>query len=363
MNTNHDKILIKVLSINERRLNNWKVKKALSLPNVKEYIINRYDDSFSYKETLMRMKLNIKIHPKCSCGNYVRFSGRYDMPFSKYCCQKCNASSTERKEKTKLTSLQRYGVESPNKAISIKNKKKSIFESKYGVDNPSKLEFVKDKKTKTTLKHYGVVNPSKSNIVKERKAQTALKHYGVDNPSKSDIIKRKKIETFMSKYGVSNAFQTKTYTKEDKERIQQKINITKRKNHTFNVSKPEEELFLYIKSKFPKVERQYNDKIRYPYNCDFYIPDLDYFIELQGYYTHGKRPFDPNSKEDLQLVEQYKKKYGTNCQLITIWTMKDVEKRNTAKSNNLNFKEVWSLEEGKAFINDLVFLNNKRNKT
>ena len=106
------------------------------------------------------------------------------------------------------------------------------------------------------------------------------------------------------------------------------------------------------------VKRQYHCK-RYPYNCDFYIPELDYFIEFQGYYTHGKHPFDPNSDEDLQLIEYYKKKYGEDCQPITIWSIKDVEKRDCAKKHNLNFKEVWSLEDGKNFVNDLysVYIN------
>lgn len=44
---------------------------------------------------------------------------------------------------------------------------------------------------------------------------------------------------------------------------------------------------------------------------------------------------------------RYKEKYGPKCQAITIWTIKDVEKRNCAKEHKLNFKEVWSLDEGK----------------
>lgn len=56
---------------------------------------------------------------------------------------------------------------------------------------------------------------------------------------------------------------------------------------------------------------------------------------------------------DQVLVERYKEKYGPKCQSITIWTIKDVEKRNCAKEHNLNFKEVWSLKEGKEFIDNL----------
>ena len=170
-------------------------------------------------------------------------------------------------------------------------------------------------------------------------------------------------EIFLDKYGYECAMKSpivrkKLSNKLNTEEVRQKIYQTKKKNHSFNTSKPEEELFLYIKSKFPMVKRQYHCK-RYPYNCDFYITELDYFIELQGYYTHNTHPYNPNSVLDQVLVERYKEKYGAKCQAITIWTIKDPEKRECTKCNNLNFKEVWSLEEGKTFID---FLYSKYHK-
>ena len=39
-----------------------------------------------------------------------------------------------------------------------------------------------------------------------------------------------------------------------------------------------------------------------------------------------------------------------NAKAITIWTIKDPEKRDCAKRNHLNFKEIWDLYEGKEFI-------------
>lgn len=69
-------------------------------------------------------------------------------------------------------------------------------------------------------------------------------------------------------------------------------------------------MFSYIKEKFPSVKRQYKDNIRYPWRCDFYIPELDYFIEIQGYYTHNTHPYNPNSILDQVLVQRYKERYG-----------------------------------------------------
>ena len=39
---------------------------------------------------------------------------------------------------------------------------------------------------------------------------------------------------------------------------------------------------------------------------------------------------------------------------IKTWVVSDVNKRNKAKENHLNFKEVWNLDEGKEFINKLT---------
>ena len=134
--------------------------------------------------------------------------------------------------------------------------------------------------------------------------------------------------------------------------------INKRiQNNTWSTSKPEEELYLYIKERFPSVKRQYKDKERYPYFCDFYIPELDLFLELNGTWTHGNHPYDMNSKEDNSILNIWKEKskeHPMYLSAIKTWVVSDVNKRNKAKENHLNFKEVWNLDEGKEFINKLT---------
>ena len=85
--------------------------------------------------------------------------------------------------------------------------------------------------------------------------------------------------------------------------------------------------------------------------------DIDLLIEYQGYYTHGNHPFDANNIDDKihlnELKVKYKSYYDENGywpQIITIWTEKDVEKRNTAKKNKLNYIEFYSLEEVEEWI-------------
>ena len=404
----HDSLIIKILIKDDKILTNSirKINKG-KYPNILEYLNSRYDDSDCMTETIRRIKYKLEERPVCKwCGGHVSFNGYHkgSMHYSACCCSSCHAKYT--KDKRFETNIKKYG----RKNFGSAEKVKEYWISHYGVDNPAKTDFVKKKMKETNLRKYGFNCSSKSEIVKEKTKQTCLKRYGVEYAgqieeakekskktclekygseyyigskdclektiefskqnynvdwfTKSEEIKNKAKKTMLRRYGVEYSMQIPknkeymSYLMSSYEMQERRYNTMKR-NHTFNSSSTEEELFLYIKSRFPTVVRQYKDKNRYPYFCDFYIPELDYFIELQGYYTHGKHPFDPNSNEDLQLIEYYKKKYGEDCQPITIWSIKDVEKRDCAKRNHLNFKEVWSLEDGKNFVNDLysVYIN------
>ena len=392
--------------------------------DIYEYLINRYDDSDSLKETLFRIYNGIEEHPKCpTCGKPLVFKGMFFKFCSNICAQSSDEikqkikqtclkkygvdnynktkeskekikqtclekygveyfwQSDECKEKIKQTCLEKYGVDSPLKSEKIRNKGKQTCLEKYGVDNPAKLEENKEKVKQTCLKKYGTISTTQCKEIRDKIKQTCLEKYGVDNPAKLEENKEKVKKTCLRKYGglapicdpnIKNQIKQTCLEKYGVDNygksLKHKINMSTimssdemqehrynvmTKNHSFNTSKPEEELYLYIKEKFPSVKRQYKDKLRYPYNCDFYIPELDYFIELQGYYTHNTHPYNPNSISDQVLVERYKERYGPKCQAITIWTLKDPEKRDCAKCNHLNFKEVWSLEEGKKFIDSL----------
>ena len=404
----HDSIIIKILIKDDKILTN-SVRKINNgkYPNILEYLNSRYDDSDCMTETIRRIEYKLEERPVCKwCGGHVSFNGYHkgSMHYSACCCSSCHSKYT--KDKRFETNIKKYG----RKNFGSAEKVKEYWISHYGVDNPAKTDFVKKKMRETNLRKYGFNCSSKSEIVKEKTKQTCLKRYGVEYTgqieeakekskktclekygseyyigskdclektiefsrqnynvdwfTKSEEIKNKAKKTMLRRYGVEYSMQIPknkeymSYLMSSYEMQERRYNTMKR-NHTFNSSSAEEELFLYIESRFPKVVRQYKDKNRYPYFCDFYIPELDYFIELQGYYTHGKHPFDPNSNEDLQLIEYYKNKYGEDCQPITIWSIKDVEKRDCAKRNNLNFKEVWSLEDGKNFVNDLysVYIN------
>ena len=178
---------------------------------------------------------------------------------------------------------------------------------------------------------------------------TCRRKYGVDNVFYLKEIQEKKRKSTLKHYGVNEIFASR-------EIIEKSLN-SKRKNNTFNTSKPEEELYQYIKLNFPEVKRQYKDE-RYPWRCDFYIPKLDCFIELNGHPSHGRHAYNQNSIEDQIIVKKWKQRYNNGehplyKRMIEGWTTRDVKKRETAKQNNLNYHEFWDLKDAKKFIDSL----------
>lgn len=120
--------------------------------------------------------------------------------------------------------------------------------------------------------------------------------------------------------------------------ILQKIYNTKKQNHSFNTSKPETEVFQLLQQVFEDIQTQYRSKV-YPFNCDFYIPSLDLYIECHFHWTHGGRQFDENDKDCLEQLTQWKEKSKTSKfyqRAIKTWTDLDIRKKQIAEDNKLN---------------------------
>lgn len=317
---------------------------------IKSYLQNRFNDSDSIKESFYRVMNKIYDRPTCKyCGGHVKFV--WSKKFLKYCCLSC-----------------RMKIESPFKSKEIQNKIKERNIEKYGVDNVFKLKEFHDKSKQTKLDRYGDENYNN----KEKFKETCLKKYGVNAPSQNKEIRRKQIETSIKRYGgvfhkeeVSKTikrkygvdwfvYSDKLKQKSNSDEAHYKSYITKKKNGSFGPqSKIESICYLYLSLYYPDTIRQYRDNNRYPYNCDFYIPCLDLFIEYQGFYTHNDHPYNKNSIRDQVILERIKRKYKDwkkLPQIITTWTIKDVEKRNIAKRNNLNYKEFFTIDELKDWL-------------
>jgi hypothetical protein len=134
--------------------------------------------------------------------------------------------------------------------------------------------------------------------------------------------------------------------------------ITKKENNSFNKSNFEEEAYKILIKEFKEVKRQYKDR-RYPYRCDFYIPERDQFIEINITWTHGGTPFNKNNPAHKIKLDNWKEKSKTSKffkNAINVWTISDVKKLGIAKKNNLNYTPIYW------WFNDKDFLNQVYNK-
>ena len=383
------------------------------------YLINRYNDSDSPKESYYRILNNLENRPVCKiCGNKVKFNirnGKFDNTCSKECTNKLRWKKikqfniqyygvenyyssnkfkenqkqknlekynveytfqrTDIREKIKQTCLERYGVENGGASKQAQEKIKQTTKEHFGVENSLSSPIIREKIKQTCLERYGVENGGASKQAQEKIKQTTKEHFGVENSLSSPIIREKIKQTCLERYGGNSPWSSKEIINKAKENaikkygvdcwqkteegrkylsnkissieVQEKINNTKRKNHTFNTSKHEKYIESILKDYFPKLKTQYKDNDKYPFKCDFYIPEIDTWIEYNGTWTHGGKLFEGNKEDNLKL-QKWINKSKTNKYYKTaiyVWTKLDLEKYKYAKQNKLKYIIFWNLNE------------------
>lgn len=158
--------------------------------------------------------------------------------------------------------------------------------------------------------------------------------------SKETNSSLKRVSDKLSKYRLENPL-----TEDQIRSMCDNIYKTKKKNKSFNTSKPETDYYNYLKTIYDEndIIRQYRDE-RYPYNCDFYIKSEDLFIELNYTWCHGGHPYnEANEKDKQELIRRLNKSKTSNYYKwsIDVWTKSDVLKLKTFRDNNLNFKIIY----------------------
>lgn len=242
------------------------------------------------------------------CGKETSFQG-FTKGYSIHCSTKCSGIA--------------------NKDIALQTFKNTI--ANRSIDEKSQIQL----KIKNTMREkYGyacnflrpdVYKKSHSENARQLQRQTNLQRYGSECPLSSKIIR--------NRY--------------DYKEITRKGNETKRKNGTLNTSKPENKCYKLLCLKFKDVKRNYKSDI-YPYLCDFYIPERDLYIECNFHWTHSKHVFNETNLQDLAILAQWREKAKTSNfyrNAINTWTIRDVEKHNTALRNNLNYICFYSIDE------------------
>lgn len=215
-------------------------------------------------------------------------------------CSKCAAQKREE------TNLKRYGVKNVMSLPEILDKIKTSTQNKYGVDYAMQDKYLAQKQQDVISDKYGVKSFLGTKACRNQLVRRCMEKYGVSHPMQSKEVVSKNLQA-------------------------------KRKNGTFNTSCIEERI-----KALGIFEPQYNKDARYPYLCDFYDKDRDLFIEVNASWTHGYHWYD--TEKDAGVCAKWRAKsedstYYANA--LEVFTKRDVEKRETARVNNLNYVTLW----------------------
>ena len=335
--------------INDRKIKKYKntciskygVQHVCKLDEVKEKIANtniiKYGFACSAKNEDVKKKAKLTKLEKYGDENYNNIEKHKDT-----CLYKYGDENYTNREKYIDTCIKRYGVTNVFADENTKEKIKNTNKTKYGEELYVNSNDYKVKNNKTLLEKYGVTNILNSETVKAKIKNTVLQKYGVENVYQNKDIRKKCVEntrkTLNKKYGVNWISNIPGVSK----KISEHGYKTKLKNGTLNTSIIEDKIKNYLIEHNIEFKQQYKSK-EYPYSCDFYFPSKDLYVEIQAHWTHGGHPYNKNNIEDINIIEKWKAKntkYFNNA--INTWTVRDVNKRNTATQNNLNYVEIFS---------------------
>lgn len=238
------------------------------------------------------------------------------------------------------TTERHFGVRKSGSSPVVKAKREATLMRKYGASHPMQIPEIKAKQRATMIDRYGAPFSLQSPILKPIIDATVLERYGVSACTQNQAVKDKAYATNLARYGVGYFMQSPDFRRRAMD--------TKRVLGTFSSSSGENLLYDKLVGFFGKddVIRQYHSDL-YPYDCDFYIKSRDMYIELNAFKGHGRHWFG-SCESDNQVAVDWKnssKRPGDFYDVtLDVWTCCDVDKRDIARKNNLNYVVFWDVK-------------------
>ena len=213
-----------------------------------------------------------------------------------FCCKKCADESSK-----------------TGKPLNIKKVKNNLI--KYGFEHHFKNPELNKKKLATCLIKFGGLAPMCEKSIKEKSKKTILERYQ-DHFSRIKEIKQKKKNTCLKKYGKEYYSQTESFkSKVNWKESSRKSFETLKKNKINKISKIENQFLLFLKDHFEKIETQ---KPVNNWLIDFYLPDIETYVQFNGDYWHGinksyEELINSKNKRDQNIA---KTKLRDECKLL-----------------------------------------------
>lgn len=214
--------------------------------------------------------------------------------------------------------INRFSSDGLDTCTQCKHKKAhDTVQLKYCVDNVFQTSDVKEKSKKTCLQKYGEEYYSQTEEWKINLINLNLEKYGTENIFQSEEIKAKSRNTCLKKYGVPYYTQTTEFITQSKktqlekyggvgwesEIARRKIIQSLKSNNTFRTSKPEKitcDLLIELYGEENCLPSYCVD--RYILDCALFLSNCKIDVEYDGLYWHKNKERD--NKRDL-IIQSY----------------------------------------------------------
>jgi len=284
----------------------------------------------------MWMLVNEKTVPKClKCGESFYPTTTEQFRHKQYCSSNCANQSDESKQKKIITNLKNWGHKNPSQSETIKTQKKKNNIAKYGVASFSQTQEFKNKFKNTMNKRYGVDYAMQSDELKNRYMNAFTNKKTFQRKMK---LNDDQVDILFYSSNFKNFIKNKTIhiaSKElsvDANTIRKYMHIHDVTEYISNVSSLEVEMAEFLTSINVKFTQNDRIKIR-PYELDFFLPDYNIAIEMNGVYWHSTaKTHDKNYH-----YNKWKRCQENNIQLLTIfedqWNFSKDKIQNLIKSH------------------------------
>jgi hypothetical protein len=301
-------------------------KKFLEKHDIYNYIEKYFNNTYSLPEKIYCIVNDLEERKKCiECGNEITFRHGY----ANFCSRFCANNNIEVKEKNKISVSKSLLLAYQERGDEIKQKRNKTLEKKYGekVNSPFELTKIKEQIEKTNLKKYGVKNVFYLNKFRANgrsEAQISSKEFNKAQGYDVSYSGPKKllVKKLCSKHGDIEIDVTTFYNRAHRYRKGIICPICNPINSFSSLEINFEKILIDLQI------GNYKKNIKTiipPFELDFYFPEYNLAIELNGIYWHSelykdkiyhKRKTDLCENKNIQLLQIWEDDFYKNYDLI-----------------------------------------------
>ena len=248
-------------------------------------------------------KEGIREIPKCVCGK----DRKYHCDGYRPTCSKQKCQSIVREESKKKFCMNNYGVEFVTQLESMKEKSKISCLEKFGVDNCAKSPDIIRKRSDNNLIKYGVTDPIMLKSVRGDDAGRGIFKIQDGLPSGYKVLESDKYYYYKMSCPKRHIFEVGknilSYKKKNNIEICNQCN-------EYVGSNGEQDLYNYISSIYSGSISRSNRRLIKPFELDMVLDDIKLCIEFNGDYWHSTNIVEDKyyhvNKLNLCLLRGYK---------------------------------------------------------